>query len=65
MSTLLAVFFPGHIEILIVAAIVLLLFGHRLPGVMRSLGKGIVEFKKGVNDISDDIDEAIDGENKT
>jgi sec-independent protein translocase protein TatA len=37
-------------ELLIVAFIVLLLFGSRLPGMMRSLGRGVVEFKKGLND---------------
>lgn len=58
MSTLFAFFgMPGHMELLIIGAIILLLFGHRLPSIMRSLGKGIVEFKKGVNDITDDIDE--------
>ncbi|TWU27537.1 twin arginine translocase protein A [Bythopirellula polymerisocia] len=33
---------------LIVGLIVLLLFGTRLPSVMRSLGEGITEFKKGM-----------------
>jgi len=41
---------PGLPELLIVAIIVLLLFGKRLPGVMRSLGTSIVEFKKGIKD---------------
>ena len=45
----------GYSELLIVGVVVLLLFGNRLPSVMRSLGKGIVEFKKGVNDIEDDV----------
>lgn len=40
----------GVYELLIVAVIVLLLFGKRLPTVMRSLGQSITEFKKGVND---------------
>ena len=37
-----------------VGAIILLLFGNRLPSLMRSLGQGIVEFKKGVKGIEDD-----------
>ncbi|MAT15305.1 MAG: twin-arginine translocase TatA/TatE family subunit [Planctomyces sp.] len=41
---------PGYLEILIVLGVVLLLFGKRLPGVMRSLGSSIVEFKKGINE---------------
>jgi sec-independent protein translocase protein TatA len=43
----------GPMELLIVAGIVLLLFGTRLPKVMRSLGEGIVEFKRGVQGIED------------
>lgn len=49
---------PGPMEMLIIAAIVLLLFGNRLPSTMRSLGRGIVEFKKGVQGIEDDVDKA-------
>jgi len=44
----------GVQELLIVAFIVLILFGSRLPSVMRSLGQGVVEFKKGVQGIEDD-----------
>jgi len=36
------------------AAVLLLLFGNRLPSVMRSLGKSVVEFKKGVQGIDED-----------
>lgn len=43
---------------LIVLTIVLLLFGNRLPSVMRSLGKGMVEFKKGMEGIEDDAQAA-------
>lgn len=48
----------GHWELLIVAGIALLLFGHRLPSVMRSLGRGVVEFKKGVAGVEDEIESA-------
>jgi len=47
-SGVLAMFGLGTTELLILGAIVLLLFGTRLPKVMRSLGEGIVEFKRGV-----------------
>lgn len=50
-------FGAGPYELLIIGFVALLLFGNRLPGVMRSLGKGITEFKKGVQGIEDD-DEA-------
>jgi sec-independent protein translocase protein TatA len=39
---------PGWPELMIVGLVVLLLFGNRLPSVMRSLGIGITEFKKGI-----------------
>jgi sec-independent protein translocase protein TatA len=41
-------------HMLVIAFIVLLLFGNRLPSVMRSLGEGVVEFKKGMQGIEDD-----------
>ena len=44
----------GTTELLIIGFIVLILFGSRLPTVMRSLGQGVVEFKKGVQGIEDD-----------
>jgi sec-independent protein translocase protein TatA len=40
---------------LIVLVVVFLLFGNRLPSVMRSLGQGVVEFKKGLAGIEDDV----------
>lgn len=50
---LFAMFGLGPMELLIVAGVVLLLFGSRLPKVMRSLGEGIVEFKRGVQGIEE------------
>jgi len=49
---------PGPMEMMIILGIAVLLFGKRLPEVGRSLGKGIVEFKKGINGIEDEIDTA-------
>ena len=46
----------GPIHWLIVGLVLLLLFGNRLPSVMRSLGLGVVEFKKGLQGIQDDVD---------
>lgn len=56
---------PGHLELLIIGAVILLLFGHRLPGVMRSLGRGVVEFKRGIHGIEDDLEEQPAGGGKT
>ncbi len=47
---------PGNTELIVILAIGLLLFGKRLPEVGRSVGKSIVEFKKGIKGIEDDID---------
>jgi sec-independent protein translocase protein TatA len=46
---------PGLPEWIMIAAVGLLFFGKRLPEVGRSLGKGIVEFKKGLAGIEDDV----------
>jgi sec-independent protein translocase protein TatA len=40
--------FLGGPELIALSIVVLLLFGTRLPSVMRSLGVGITEFKKGL-----------------
>ena len=52
MAPLLAFLSPW--QLLIVGGILLLLFGNRLPEVMRSLGRSVVEFKKGTQGIEDD-----------
>jgi sec-independent protein translocase protein TatA len=45
---------PGWMEILVIGFITLLIFGKRLPDTMRSLGKGVVEFKKGLKGIPEE-----------
>ena len=53
-ASFLAFGIPGGMgEWLLIAAVGLLLFGKRLPEVGRSLGKGIVEFKKGLKGVED------------
>ena len=43
-------FWGSPTQMVIILIIILLLFGHRLPGLARSLGAGITEFKKGLKD---------------
>jgi sec-independent protein translocase protein TatA len=54
----------GGPELLIIGFIALVLFGNRLPSVMRSLGKSVTEFKKGVAGIEEDLDTAVATEKK-
>jgi sec-independent protein translocase protein TatA len=46
----------GPMEMMVVGLLAVLLFGKRLPEVGRSLGKGIVEFKKGIRGIEDELE---------
>ncbi len=54
---------PGGFEWIIILVIALLIFGKRLPGTMRSIGKGFVEFKKGLKGVKDEVDE-VEGDIK-
>ena len=56
--------FIGTTELLLIGGMALLLFGgKKLPEMMRGLGQGVSEFKKGVNEIKEDVkDEASNDE---
>jgi sec-independent protein translocase protein TatA len=54
MSPVLAIW-ESPVQLMVVGLIALLLFGKRLPEVMRSLGKGIQEFKKGMTGLEDEF----------
>lgn len=57
MNTLLFLGNLGTGEIIIIAIVVLLLFGgKKIPELMRGIGKGIKSFKEGVKGIEDDIE---------
>jgi len=56
---------PGGIEWIVILVVALLIFGKRLPEVMKSMGKGIVEFKKGVKGVENEVEEESDKKIKT
>jgi sec-independent protein translocase protein TatA len=46
----------GPQEMLVLLILGVLLFGRKLPEIGRYLGKGIVEFKKGLKGVEDDME---------
>lgn len=48
---------PGGMELVVLAFIILLLFGsQKLPTLMRNIGKSANEFKKGMHETEEDAD---------
>lgn len=51
---------PGGGEWIIIALVVLLLFGGRkIPELMKGLGKGVKSFKQGMNEVQDEVNKAV------
>ena len=55
-TRLFGLFSLGPTELIVIAVLGVLLFGRRLPEVGRYLGKGIVEFKKGMKGLEDELE---------
>lgn len=50
---------PGGSEWIIIALVVLLLFGgKKIPELMKGLGKGVRSFKDGLNDVNQELKDA-------
>ena len=63
MNTTLALFNLGGMEVVLIFAVILLLFGARkLPELARGLGQGIKEFKKATNDVTNEMHRAMEEE---
>ena len=53
------ILFIGTSELILIAGIILLLFGgKKLPEVMRCMGRGVSEFKKGTKEAKEPFEEA-------
>ena len=48
----------GTPELVIIAVLGLLIFGRKLPEVGRSVGKAIVEFKRGLTEVKTEVDKS-------
>ena len=60
-NLLLLVFLPSGSEWVIIALLILLLFGgKKIPELMKGLGKGVKSFKDGVNEAKEEINKAKD-----
>lgn len=58
-NLLLLGFLPSGSEWIIIAVIILLLFGgKKIPELMKGLGKGVKSFKDGVNEAKEEINKA-------
>ncbi|MCQ2157770.1 MAG: twin-arginine translocase TatA/TatE family subunit [Bacteroidales bacterium] len=58
MRTLLFLQNIGAGEIIIVALVILLIFGgKKIPELMKGLGKGVKSFKEGLNEVENKIDD--------
>ena len=55
-SSLLLIGGIGTPELLVIVFVILLLFGgKKIPELMRGLGKGVNSFKKGLNEVEEEI----------
>lgn len=59
-ATYILAWMPGPMELVVIGLFGLLIFGKRLPEVGKSLGRSIVEFKKGLNGVEDTINNSLD-----
>lgn len=50
----------GWTELVVIGIVAVLIFGRRLPDVGRSLGESLVEFKKGLQGVEDDVKQVKD-----
>ena len=65
LNGILAFFNLGTGEIILIVAVVLLLFGgKKIPELMRGLGKGVKSFKQGMNEVEEELKKPLDDTDK-
>ena len=63
--SLLGFWMPGPLETIFILAVLVLLFGRKLPEIARNMGKSLNEFKKGIKESEQEIHKAIDEADET
>mgnify|MGYP002784768472 CR=1 FL=1 len=53
---LFGIFGLGTTELMVLLVLGVLLFGRNLPGIAKSIGKSVTEFKKGVGGVEDEVE---------
>ena len=52
----------GPWELIVIGLVGLLIFGNRIPGVAKSLGRSIIEFKKGLREAENEEAKSLDSD---
>lgn len=66
MNTILLIGGLGMQEVLLIALIVLLLFGgKKIPELMRGMGKGVRSFKEGLNEVESELKKDVSADGKS
>ena len=61
LNGILAFFNFGTGEVIVIVAVILLLFGgKKIPELMRGLGKGVKSFKQGMNEVEDELKKPLE-----
>jgi len=60
MSPVFAFFGIGPGELILIGIVAVMLFGERLPEVARSVGRSMADFRKGLQDIQDEVHRSVD-----